>query len=155
MAAYVYDFGVQGQRTIQALQTTRAPQPIAQQSSVSSDAITPEPAAGSSFNESVPSSKPATSHRASLGILGSDWREDEAKGVEIVTVIEGSTADLAGLRKGDVITDINGVRVGSSQQLSSVLSAIEPGTKISISYLYKSNIGWMPKSALAILSREQ
>jgi S1-C subfamily serine protease len=61
---------------------------------------------------------------------------------------------MAGLHKGEVITEVNGNRIGSTEELASFLSQTSPGSRVSISYLYKSNIGWMPKSVVAILSRE-
>jgi S1-C subfamily serine protease len=89
-----------------------------------------------------------------LGVLGSDWQEQGVKGVEIVNVLDGSSANVARLQKGEIITNVNGNRIASTDDLASLLSQMEPGTRVTIGYLYKSNLGWMPVSAVAILGRE-
>jgi hypothetical protein len=159
MAAYVYDFGVQGARSVQPLQVDRGQRSRADTLSGSNNPVAQESpalaASAASLNDPVTAKLTATTSHGCLGILGSDWQEQGAMGVEIVKVLEGSSAEIAGLHQGEVITDVNGVNVHSTQDLSNILSKMEPGTRVNVSYLYKSNIGWMPQAAVAILSREQ
>ncbi len=56
-------------------------------------------------------------------------------GVLVKNVLFGSPADLAGLRQHDVLLNINGLRLHSPYQLRSLLSAMSPGTEISVLYL--------------------
>lgn len=90
---------------------------------------------------------------ASLGVVGTDWQESEFTGIQITDISEHGSAAQAGLHSGDVITELNGKRLHSTQELSSVLGQIEPGSKVSISYLVKTNLGWMPKETSAILAK--
>jgi len=154
MAAYVYDFGVGG-RAAQTLRAPSAPQTIVvddhRQPSSSNPTGSATPASVSQARSVAAPSRGG----GSLGIFGADWEEQGTRGVQILKVLQDSSADLAGLHVGDIITDVNGMRVDSTQKLSDILSKIEPGTRVNIGYIYKSNIGFMPKSATAILSREQ
>lgn len=170
MAAYVYDFGVQGATSVRSLQTN----PMRNAS------VTAEPSLGSTSNNainfndpaggrataipqptdkrqqspaSVPTEVPATFRGGVLGVTGADWNERGATGVEIIDVADGSSALLAGLHKGNVITDINGTHVGSNQDLARILAQMGPGSRINIGYLYKSNLGWMPQETVAILGK--
>src|SRR5215469_5229695 len=90
-----------------------------------------------------------------LGITGADWSEGGTAGVEIIDVADNSSARLTGLRKGNVITDINGGRVRSTQELARVLAQMQPGSTITIDYLYKSNLGRMPQETVAILTNAE
>ena len=165
MAAYVYDFGVQGGRLASVSQP---PEASLSQRTVDSkyrddaamQAGTPPghtqvPAAQTQDPSSPSMAVRATnSHSAVLGLSGTDWVENGATGVEILQVFDDSSAQLAGLRKGNVITNVNGVHVRTNQQLTNILTQLEPGTQVSIAYLYRSNLGWMPKETIAILSHE-
>jgi len=156
MAAYVYDFGVQDLHSGQdSLQTNRQQRTAETTTGNSIHPEDHESLVATPRAESLPSNPKAISSRGSLGVLGSDWRESGVAGVEILSVLDGSSAELAGLHKEDVITDINGMRIGSSQQLTNILSQMGPGTRVSIGYMFKSSIGWMPKSVVIVLSREQ
>ncbi len=88
-----------------------------------------------------------------FGMSGTDWEQGGVRGVEIVDVFDNGSAQLAGLRRGDVIREINDKAVGSTQELQSVLAPMEPGTRVSIGYLIKTNLGWMPKETAAILAK--
>jgi S1-C subfamily serine protease len=67
-------------------------------------------------------------------------------------MVQGSSAELAGLRPGYVITDVNGLRVRSTQELTRILAQMEAGRRVRIGYLYRSSEGWMPREAVAILA---
>lgn len=68
-----------------------------------------------------------------LGVwLSSD---DDAKGVRVLGVVEGSGADSAGLKKGDVIVGIDGESVVESGDLGEALEGLEVGDRVSIELL--------------------
>ncbi len=56
-------------------------------------------------------------------------------GVYIAGVAEGSGAQEAGLREGDVVTAVNGVPVAKSSQLLEQVARYRPGDKVKVSYL--------------------
>jgi hypothetical protein len=155
MAAYVYDFGVLGTLSTSAVRVSR----------VHPEFNIPEHTAAVDDRESTAVALPAMtstpvksiailSRGGVLGVSGVDWQQGGVNGVEVTEVSEESSAQIAGLRKGDVITDLNGIHVRSTLEMGHVLSQMEPGTRLSIGYLYKSNLGWMPKEGVAILGRE-
>jgi membrane-associated protease RseP (regulator of RpoE activity) len=150
MAAYVYDFGVQGGHFASGSQSQHVASALSQRP-VDSTQPAPEIQNSSPTPVDAPSTK---SQGAVLGINGADWDENGATGVEILQIVENSSAQLAGLRKGNVITNVNGVHVRSNQELTNLLGQLEPGTKVTITYLYRSNLGWMPQETVAILSHE-
>jgi hypothetical protein len=88
-----------------------------------------------------------------LGLVGVDWKEGEARGVQINEISDDGSVALAGLHEGDVITEVNGKKLRSTQDLSSLLAQIEPGSKVNIVYLVKANLGWMPKETSAIVAK--
>lgn len=61
---------------------------------------------------------------------GGTWQ-----GVVVTLVVEGSPADDAGLREGDVITAIDGEPLASPQQLSDAIAGHRPGDRITLSVL--------------------
>lgn len=101
------------------------------------------------------SSRHSLERRGVLGIEGADWEQGDARGVEVIDVSPDSAAEIAGLKKGNVITNVNGVRVRSNQELAEILGQLEPGSRVSISYIFKSNLGWMPAAdTVAILTNQ-
>lgn len=175
MAPYVYDFSVQATglayaRNRRPREDISGPSPARatetghtsngpaiklygqqQTSSVVPTSLTKETSSGTSSPPGVED----TGRSGVLGVTGSDWEQDGITGVEISQVSDDSSAQLAGLRKGNVITDVNGMRVRSVQELNHVLAQLEPGTRISIAYLYRSNLGWMPQQTFAILGKSE
>lgn len=53
-------------------------------------------------------------------------------GVYVLSVVEGSPAEAAGLHKGDIITSINGKTIKDADQLQSYLSYTRAGTKVEV-----------------------
>ena len=78
------------------------------------------------------------SDKGYLGIKGVDVTTDASKsygmpeGVYITTITEGGAADQAGLRKGDIITKLDGTRITGYAQLGDTLRYYEAGETISI-----------------------
>jgi|KBSMisStaDraftv2_1062788.scaffolds.fasta_scaffold16280_4 membrane-associated protease RseP (regulator of RpoE activity) len=87
-----------------------------------------------------------------LGISGANWVENDFKGVEIIGVSPRSPAEIAGLHAHDVITEVDGQRIQTTEDLAKVLSQLAAGTQISLGYILKTNLGWMPKETTIILS---
>lgn len=54
----------------------------------------------------------------------------KAEGALVVDVVEGSAADKAGLRQGDIITHVNGNEVKSPSNLRNDLMLLKPNTKV-------------------------
>lgn len=85
--------------------------------------------------------------RAVLGIQIVDITDELAKeknlptlrGAYIVNVQEGSSAEDAKLKDGDIITAINGVEVNSVTQLQEQIGRYRPGNEISVTYIRKQN----------------
>ena len=59
----------------------------------------------------------------------------DVNGVQITTVMPNSSAAAAGLRAGDVITAVNGVKIPGNAQLSEQIARYKPGDKISLTYM--------------------
>ncbi|MCD8317637.1 MAG: Do family serine endopeptidase [Paraprevotella sp.] len=87
--------------------------------------------------------------RAQLGVKGCDVSnfidsEKEAgrdvdlgtvNGVYIAEVLDNTTASEAGLRKGDVVTAINGKEVTKMAELQEAVSMLRPGDKVKLTYI--------------------
>lgn len=58
-----------------------------------------------------------------------------SNGVLITNVSENSPAEKAGLKPGDVITELNGSRVTSASHLMAQIASLKIGTNISMSYI--------------------
>jgi putative serine protease PepD len=57
-----------------------------------------------------------------------------ASGAEVVTVENGSAADTAGLRAGDLITAIDEASVGSPDDLGTAIAEHRPGDQVRVTY---------------------
>jgi len=77
------------------------------------------------------------------GLLGIRYREIDdqfakdndlpsAKGVYVQEVIEGGAAEKAGMKKGDVILQMQGMPVDSKSELQEIISQHNPGDKITL-----------------------
>lgn len=58
-----------------------------------------------------------------------------AEGVYVSAVSNDGGAFAAGIRKGDVITKVNGVSVTSGLQMSAQIASFRPGDKVPVSYI--------------------
>ena len=81
--------------------------------------------------------------RALLGVqiqevdakLASEKRLNTLNGVYVQGLTAGSAGAAAGLKTGDIITQINGMAVNTSSQLQEQVARFRPGDKIKVSYL--------------------
>ena len=81
--------------------------------------------------------------RALLGVnirevdatLASEKKLKSLDGVYVVGMSQNSAAADAGLKEGDIITEINGAKVNTSSQLQEQVARYRPGDKIKVSYL--------------------
>ncbi|QIX63453.1 Do family serine endopeptidase [Hymenobacter lutimineralis] len=81
--------------------------------------------------------------RALLGVnirevdatLASEKKLSTLNGVYIMGLNKSSAAADAGLKEGDIITEINGVKVNTSSQLQEQVARFRPGDKIKVTYL--------------------
>ncbi|MBW6533645.1 MAG: M28 family peptidase [Mariniphaga sp.] len=72
--------------------------------------------------------------KVSLGIMP-DYAGLEERGLRIDAVTKGKPADLGGMKKGDIITAINGKKVGNIYDYMSRLQTLEAGQTISVDIL--------------------
>jgi len=70
-------------------------------------------------------------NRAMLGVV----TESDDKGAEIQTITEGSAADKAGLKKGDIITKIDSKAIESHDDVAKAVKAHKPGDKVTVTFL--------------------
>lgn len=57
---------------------------------------------------------------------------DEVRGVEILSVSSGDPAQLAGLRAGDVVLEVNGFVVNESNELQEKVAVMRPGDTVTL-----------------------
>ncbi|WP_460552243.1 S1C family serine protease [Hymenobacter daeguensis] len=87
--------------------------------------------------------------RALLGVqirevdakLASEKKLNTLNGVYVEGLSESSAAAQAGLKMGDIITQINGVAVNTSSQLQEQVARFRPGDKIKVNYLRGGSAG--------------
>ena len=72
-----------------------------------------------------------SSNHAMLGVT----TEKAEKGVEIEDITNGSAAEKAGLKEGDVITKVDDKEINDPDELSEVIRSHEPGQKVTVTYL--------------------
>ncbi len=68
---------------------------------------------------------------APIGYIGVNLSETP-EGITVSTVQPDTPASAAGIQEGDIITKVNDTTVSTAEQLSAVLRALAPGTKVSI-----------------------
>lgn len=92
--------------------------------------------------------------RAYLGVYGTEITADSAKAYDLpVTagaylytsdgkysaIISGSPADKAGLKEKDIITAVNGVKIGSAGSLSTLIGEYKPGDTVQLTVIRGGN----------------
>lgn len=93
----------------------------------------PSAAAGPSARRGPPDPA-AGPERGYLGAVVDD-REDRGRGVRIEQVIPGGPAEIARLRKGDLITGVGGIRVRQIADFAGVLDQVIPGNTLTFEVL--------------------
>lgn len=66
--------------------------------------------------------------------LGKELDIDKQGGLYVDEVVEGSAAEEAGLRKGDIITAIDGVKTNDASTLIEKIAQRRPGDKVTLDY---------------------
>lgn len=66
--------------------------------------------------------------------LAKQFKLSSREGALVGSVIEGSAAEKAGLKEGDVVTEFNGKPVADSAHLRNLVAATAPGTAVTIVY---------------------
>lgn len=74
--------------------------------------------------------------------LGTGYKEGE--GVYVIDVPAQGAAALAGVKKGDIVTKINGVAVSSGPELQEQVTRYKPGDKISLTYVRNGKESTVP-----------
>lgn len=64
--------------------------------------------------------------------LGVMIENNDGKGVKVTDVIEGTTAYYGGIKKGDIITNINKQKITSPDELIDLISSMQPGQEIKL-----------------------
>ena len=78
--------------------------------------------------------------RGYLGVSISDLTKSlknvykNSYGAVIVDTIKGDSADLAGLKRGDLILEIDGKKVKGANDLKNLVASYQPNTKIEVTY---------------------
>ena len=88
--------------------------------------------------------KYGTVKRGYIGVSFSELDADRAKqlgvteinGLYINQIVPGSGAEAAGLKKGDIITKVDGKKIYASSDLQERVARLRPGDKINITYLH-------------------
>jgi putative serine protease PepD len=75
-----------------------------------------------------------SSGKAQHALLGVSVKT-AANGVAVADVSNGSAADNAGVKAGDVITAVGGTTVTTAEQLRAIIDAHQPGDKLSLTIL--------------------
>jgi len=78
-----------------------------------------------------------------------------SKGALVGDVQENSPASKAGIKRGDIITEFNGLEVSSSEQLPKMVAVIKPNTKVKVKALrdgvekaFTLSLGELPDEAV-------
>lgn len=74
--------------------------------------------------------------------LGGDYREGE--GVFVTDVPTDGAAAAAGIKKGDIVTKVNGVNVTTGPELQEQITRFKPGDKISLTYVRSGKENTVP-----------
>ena len=68
------------------------------------------------------------------------YRLTNGRGALISAVVLGSPAERAGIRKGDVITGINGAVVANSSNLKSIIGNLPMGSRVNVEYMRNGSL---------------
>ncbi len=81
---------------------------------------------------------------AMIGLAGAPTSEtlsqhlglERGNGLTVYRVVPGSAADKAGLRVHDVLTELDGKKIGSQQDLREAVTAHKPGDEVTVKFIH-------------------
>lgn len=112
------------------------------------------------MNRTVRTEKAEEEERGVLGITGQDVTAevseayDMPKGAYIISVEEGSAAEKAGLKKGDIITKFEGTSVTGIQELKEDLTYYKAGEEVEITYSSVQDGQYQEKTVVVTLGEK-
>lgn len=107
---------------------------------------------GAPYTESIDITSAAPALPRPSAVLGVMTAKEEADGATVTLVSEGSAADKAGLKVGDVITKLNDQAIKEPQELFEAVGALKPGDKVTVTYKRKDK---QNKTTATLGKREQ
>lgn len=86
---------------------------------------------------SMPPMPPIASWKSSGkgAFLGVTYNETEGKGVQLTSVVSGSSAEKAGLQAKDILVELDGKSIAKGEDLGKAMSDKAPGDTVSVVYL--------------------
>lgn len=99
-------------------------------------------------------------HAGYLGISGLDISEEDAskygmpQGVYIAKIAEGSAAEKAGLRKGQIITKIDDKTIASASQLAQVITSYQGGDTVTVTVATADNGSYVKEEVQVTLGMQ-
>lgn len=109
-------------------------------------------------NELIENGVVTSGQTAYLGIQGNDVSNDVAAkygmplGVYVYATVPGTGAEAAGLRQGDVITELDKTTISSMEQLKSLLENYEPGDTVTLKVSRLQNQGYQEMEISVVLT---
>jgi S1-C subfamily serine protease len=93
-----------------------------------------------SLLKSLKAGESIVTHGAFIGVeitsmtpeLQQEYGFTVSQGAVVMSVIAGTGAEKAGVKQGDIIVGVNGTPITSAQDITSVLSSLHPGDKITL-----------------------
>ena len=101
-----------------------------------------------------------SSNSAYLGVAGQDVTSEVARaygmpeGIYITQVKEGSAAEAAGIKKGNIIIEFDGRKVSSMESLKDILQYYAAGTAVDVVVQANENGEWQEKTISVILGKK-
>ena len=76
------------------------------------------------------------------------------KGVYVAQVYEGTGAEAAGIKKGNVITEFDGNKISSAEDLLRVMEYYKAGETVEVTLMQGSPDGWESKAVTVTLGEK-
>lgn len=99
----------------------------------------PSPRSSGSLGASRPTVFTFDGRGSQLGVVVSDVDAKQGAGVKIDDVTEGSAADKAGLKAGDIVVEFDGERVRSARQFTRLVQETPDGRTVTMAVLRGGN----------------